>query len=748
MSEKNISNAAPETAYYFSIMGMHCASCARTIEKALHQVPGVQSAEVNFAQRTAHVTGSAKLNDLFVAVKTAGYEAKLINDSVVEEDTVAQEEMQLYKNLLRKTWIAGLVGVVLMILGIFAILPPLTTVTGQIIWLMLGIITIIIMIYSGGHFFVGAWQAFKNHNANMDTLIALGTGAAWLYSMIVVIVPQLFPAAAAHLYFEAAIIIIALVNLGAALEIRARGKTSLAIKNLMNLQPKNAHIIRNEQEIEVPIAEVVMGDIIRVRPGEKIPVDGIIIEGHSLVDEAMVTGESMPVAKKVGDNVVGATINKSGSFLFKAERVGKATVLAQIIALVKKAQGSKPPIARLADIVSGFFVPTVMLIAIVTALIWFNVGETPALVLVTAVTVLIIACPCALGLAAPIAVIVGIGKAAENNILIRNGAALQQASQLTTIVLDKTGTITEGHPRVTAIKPLSNWDTTRLLQYAASVEINSEHPLAEAIMMSAKEQNISLLEVHDFMALSGYGVQATIKKQNVLLGNVKLMQQQQIDIIELENHADEFAAQGQTPIYLAVENKLVGIIAVADPIKADAIAAIKRLKNLDLTVVMITGDHRATAAAVAKQVGIDVVLAEVLPAEKSEKIMELQADNQIVGMVGDGINDAPALTQADVGFAIGTGTDIAIESADVALMRGSLHGVADAITISQRTMNNIKQNLFGAFIYNVLGIPIAAGILFPLWGILLNPMIAGAAMAFSSVTVVSNANRLRFLKIK
>jgi Cu+-exporting ATPase len=606
------------------------------------------------------------------------------------------------------------------------------------------------MIYSGRHFYVGAWKAFLSHNANMDTLIALGTGAAWLYSMIVTIIPHKFPPQAAHVYFEAAAIIIALIDLGQALEIKARGKTSLAIKRLLGLEAKTARVVRGTQEIDIPISDVIVGDIVRVRPGEKIPVDGVVTEGHSSVDESMLTGEPLPVAKNAGDKVVGATINKLGTFLFKADHVGKQTVLAQIVNLVKKAQGSKPPIARLADLVSSVFVPTVMILAIITGLIWFNFGPLPKItyILITTMTVLIIACPCALGLAAPISVMVSVGKAAEYGILIRNGAALQKSSQLTVIVLDKTGTITQGKPSVTAIETTKNLDPTILLQWAASIESGSEHPLAEAIVAAAKERKLDLLESKDFAAEAGKGVSGLIENKKVLFGNLKLMSENNISLENFLEKAKELANLGQTPMFLAVDNQIAGIIAVADPIKEDSKEAIARLHQLGLQIFMITGDNETTARAVAKQVGVDEVLAEVLPQDKSQKVAELQSEGEIVGMVGDGINDAPALAQADVGFAIGTGTDVAIESADVTLMRGSLHGVTDAIIISKKTLRNIKQNLFGAFIYNVIGIPIAAGILYPFTRMLLNPIIAGAAMAFSSVTVVSNANRLRSMKIR
>lgn len=727
---------------------MHCASCVRKIEIALKNVEGVTEVQVNLPQRLAMVNSSeTDVKPLIDAVKKAGYGATLLTGSEEEFSTEEAIEQKFYKTLLKKFWLALIVGVILFVLETFHFIPAITTLTGQIIWIVLGVVSLIVMLYCGKHIYLGAWKSFLAHHANMDTLIALGTGTAWIYSMVVAIFPKWLPAAAAHFYFEIAIVLIAFVDLGQALEIRARGKTSAAIRKLLDLRPKTARVIRNDQEIDIPITDVVVGDHIRVRPGEKIPVDGIIISGHSNIDESMLTGEPIPVAKQVDDKVIGATINKLGTFIFKAEKIGKDTVLAQIIELVKKAQSSKPPIAKLADLVSSIFVPSVLIIAIITALIWYNVGAAPTLVMVTAMTVLIIACPCALGLAAPISVIVGIGKAAEHGILIRNGEALQRASQLTTIVLDKTGTITKGKPSVTALHPFNDWDQQQLLQYAASIEAGSEHSLGEAIVAAAKEKKLELFPVQQFEAIAGKGVKARINELAIIFGNLKLMQEHRIPIAPHQAHdAEKLASLGQTPMFFAANGILQGIVAVADPIKPDSVAAIARLQKLGLKIVMITGDNATTANAVASQVGIKEVMAEVLPKDKSLRITELQTEGEIVGMVGDGINDAPALAQADVGLAIGTGTDVAIESADIALMGGSLNGVADAIAISQKTMRNIKQNLFGAFIYNIIGIPVAAGVLYPFFAMLLNPLIAGAAMAFSSVTVVSNANRLRYYR--
>ena len=612
----------------------------------------------------------------------------------------------------------------------------------------MGLATLAVMAVAGKQFYNGAWQAFKNHAANMDTLIALGTGTAWLYSMVVVITPNLLPEVARHVYFEASAMIIGLISLGLALEVKARGRTSEAIKRLIGLQPKTARVIRDGQERDIDISDVVKNDQVRVRPGEKISVDGEVLEGSSSVDESMLTGEPMPVTKQIGDTVVAGSINKTGTLLFKATHIGSETTLANIINMVKRAQNSKPSIGRLADVISGIFVPTVMIIAILAGLAWLNFGPEPAIAyaVVAVTTVLIIACPCALGLATPMSVMVGIGKAAESGILIRNGEALQVTSKITTMILDKTGTITQGSPTVTDVITFNNSDENTVMQHVASLESSSEHPLAEAIISYAKALNLTLSKVTDFDALTGKGVIGTLDGQTLLFGNKALMDKYHVAIDDAYEQAQTLASEAKTPMYFAVNQQLQAIIAVADPIKADSAAAIKRLQNKGIHLVMLTGDNQATAQAVAKKVGIKDFIAEVLPDDKVNEVIKRQAKGEIVGMTGDGINDAPALAQADVGFAIGTGTDIAIESGDITLMRGSLHGLADAIAVSSATILNIKQNLFGAFIYNVAGIPIAAGLLYPFFGLLLNPVVAGAAMALSSLTVVSNANRLRFFK--
>jgi Cu+-exporting ATPase len=601
----------------------------------------------------------------------------------------------------------------------------------------------------GRHFYLGAWKSIGSHTANMDTLIALGTGAAWVYSMVVVFFPQLLPEMARHVYFEATAMIIGLINLGLALEVKARGRTSEAIKRLIGLNAKTARVVRDDQEIDIAIEDVQRDDIVRIRPGDKVPVDGIVIEGRTNIDESMLTGEPIPVEKQIGDTVATGTLNKTGSILFKATRVGKDTALAQIIEMVKHAQNSKPPIGRLADIISAYFVPAIMIISIISALLWLNFGPAPtiAFAVVSATTVLIIACPCALGLATPMSVMVGVGKAAEAGVLIGNGEALQTASKITAMVLDKTGTITLGEPKVTDVVIANAKNKAQALQYAASLEAGSEHPLAMAIVESAKEEGIHPGEVVGFNAIAGHGVEGLVDDLHIYFGNERLMRDKNIEIDAYLQQAQAFAEEAKTPMFLAVDGELAALIVVADPIKEDSIAAIKRLTASGLRVVMLTGDNRATAAAVAKKVGITEFYAEVLPQDKTDKIMALQMEGEIVGMTGDGINDAPALAMANVGFAIGTGTDVAIESADITLMRGSLHGLADAIAVSKATLKNVKQNLFGAFIYNAAGVPIAAGILYPFFGLLLSPVIAGAAMAFSSLTVVLNANRLRFFDV-
>ncbi len=737
----------PETAYRLSVTGMSCAGCVSTVEDAFKDVPGIETATVNFAEHTASYTGDAPVEEVIAAIKAAGYGAAVMR-GVADEEEKEAAELSYYHSLLKKFVVAGLVGFPLFIAGMFDWLPPVTSGNGQIFWLLAGLVTLGVFIYSGGHFYAGAVNSLRHHSANMDTLIALGTGSAWLFSMAVVLFPDIVPSLAQHAYFEAALVIISLVNLGNALEMRARGKTSEAIKRLIGMQPRTARVVRDGKEIDVPIADVGLDETVRVRPGEKIPVDGEIIEGSSTIDESMLTGEPIPVSRKTGDTVIGGTLNKSGSFLFKASHIGSETVLARIIELVRDAQNTKPAIGRLVDRIAGVFVPVVLIIAITTFLIWFNFGPDPTLAyaLVTMMTILIIACPCALGLATPISIMAGIGKAAENGILIRNGEALQLAGKLTVVVLDKTGTITEGRPEVSRIFVLAANDEQEVLSLAAGMEKQSEHPLAEAVLEAAEKQNLTVLAVEKFIAVSGQGVMAEFENEKVLLGNERFMHEHGVNIQGLDKVLEETDNPVATPVLLAKAGVLAGVLLIEDQIKPDSAATIQALHRLKIRTVMLSGDRRASAEAIAAIVGIDEVVAEVLPDEKEQVIRKLQSEGEKVGMVGDGLNDAPSLARADVGFAVGSGTDVAIESADITLMGGSIRGVPLAVELSRATVRNIWQNLFGAFIYNTVGIPVAAGILYPFSGLLLNPILAGAAMAMSSVTVVSNANRLRFWK--
>ncbi|HRX61862.1 MAG TPA: heavy metal translocating P-type ATPase [Candidatus Competibacter sp.] len=744
-----MSVTSPTKPLRFAITGMSCAGCVAAVETALRDVPGVVGASVNFAERTAQVTGTPPATTLIAAVRDAGYDATELQDAAAETERDRAERAR-YQRLVRNTVVAGALAAPLMLAEMMGWLPALATSAGQAFWIATGLLTLGILFYAGGHFFIGAWRQFRHHNANMDTLIALGTGSAWFYSMLVTLFPTDVPSLARHAYFEAAITIIALINLGSALESRARGKASAAIQRLLGLRPKTARLVDDGGERDVPIETLDLGALIRVRPGEKIPVDGLLIGGQSTVDESMLTGEPLPVVKREGDPVTGGTVNQSGTFVFQATRVGEDTVLAQIIASVRQAQNSKPPLGRLADRVAAVFVPSVLIVAVLTALAWFNFGPEPraGFVLVTTLTVLIIACPCALGLATPISIMVGVGKAAEHGILIRDGEALQRAGQLTTVVLDKTGTVTIGRPTVSTVKALPGFDETTVLRLAAGLETGSEHPLAQAILNAARERGLAVPALERFEAIPGHGASGSVESRSLLVGNRPLLETAGIDTAPLATESERLAANGQTPVLVAIDDRAAGIIAVADPLKPDATAAIRRLRDSGLRVALLTGDHTATARAIAAEAGIDTVFAEVTPTVKGKVIADFQARGEVVGMVGDGINDAPALAQAEVGFAMGTGTDVAIESAGITLVGGSLHGVADAIAISRATVVNIRQNLFGAFLYNTLGIPLAAGALYPATGRLLDPMLAGAAMALSSFTVVSNANRLRRFRPK
>jgi Cu+-exporting ATPase len=728
------------------ILGMTCASCVQKIEKALLEADGVTKAVVNLATENAKVEylpSETSLSELKKAIESTGYKVLEIEEGEAEDYEKVIREKEYKK--LKKKFIFGLVISIIVLIGSLEWLPGVPEFLRN--YYLLWILATPVQFWAGWQFYRGAWGAFVHRNADMNTLIAVGTSAAYLYSISAILFPSFFISGGIEpkVYFDTSVVIITLILLGKVLEARAKGQTSEAIKKLIGLQPKTARVIREEKEIDLPVEEVLVGDIIIVRPGEKIPVDGIVREGKSYVDESMITGESIPVEKKAKDEVIGATINKSGSFKFEATKVGKDTALAQIIKLVQEAQGSKAPIQRLADVIAGYFVPVVISIALLTFVIWFVFGPEPALTLalLNFVAVMIIACPCALGLATPTAIMVGTGKGAEKGVLIKGGESLETAHKINTIVFDKTGTLTKGEPEVTDIIPSDKYSLKEILFYAGCAEKNSEHPLGEAIVRKTKKERIELKEPEEFDSITGFGIEAKIDGKKIVLGKGKLLEQRKIELGDLISRAEELAQDGKTPIYLSIDGKPSAIIAVADTLKENSQEAVEELHKLGLKVVMLTGDNRKTAEAIARKLGIDRVIPEVLPEDKVAEIKKLQEEGKIVAMVGDGINDAPALAQADVGIAIGTGTDIAMEASDITLIKGDLSGVVSAIKLSKRTIKIIKQNLFWAFIYNVIGIPIAAGLLYPFFKILLNPMFASAAMAFSSVSVVSNSLRLR-----
>lgn len=754
---KSIGFQVGGTKAKIGIENLRCASCVGFIEDELKATQGVLNATVNIATQEAivdYLPQQTTLSQLNAAIETWGYKPRpALSDAPVDKQEEAHARE--YSRLMKMFWFSAIISVPVLLFAYPQYVPGIRDMSMETIrwaWILSAVVTLPVLFYSGYDFFTGAWAAFKHRSANMNTLIALGTGAAWLYSTFAVAFPAIFPEGTSEPFYDVVAVVIALVVLGQALELRAKGQSSSAIKKLLGLQAKTARVIRDGKEMDLPVEEVLVGDVIQVRPGEKVPVDGVIVEGGSAVDESMLTGESLPVSKKQGDEVIGATLNKTGAFKFRTTKVGKDTALAQIVKMVQDAQNSKAPIARLADTVSGYFVPVVMILAVWTFVTWFVVGPQPQLVyaLVTSVTVLIIACPCALGLATPMSLMVGIGKGAENGILIRSGESLQTARSIQTVVLDKTGTITKGKPELTdtVMSDQSSVDSDQLLRLAASVEKVSEHPLAQAIVDGAQARKLELAEVKGFDAIPGHGVSAKVEEHSILIGNLKLMNREKIALGSLEEQSKSLADDGKTPMFIALDGKAAGIIAVADTVKEDSAEAIKALQAMGIEVVMITGDNKRTAEAIARRVGVTRVLADVLPEDKAQNVHLLQAEGKKVAMVGDGINDAPALAQADVGLAIGTGTDVAIEASDITLIKGSLKGVVTAIEVSRATMKNIYQNLFGAFIYNTLGVPVAMGLLFPFFGILLSPLIAGAAMAFSSVTVVGNANRLRGFKPK
>lgn len=737
--------------YNFKIEGMTCSACANRVERVTRKLDGVENATVNFATEKLTIKvneDEISYGDIKAAVDKAGY--KLIKEEVKDKENQGEEKSEASKLLTR--FISSLIFTVPLLIitmghmvgmHLPSIIDPMTN---PLNFALIQLILTLPVMIAGYKFYKVGLKNLVKLSPNMDSLISIGTLAAFIYGIFAIYkIMQGDHEYAMHLYFESAAVILTLITLGKYLEAVSKGKTSQAIKALMGLAPKTATIIRDNKEIVVPVEEVIVGDIVLVKPGEKLPVDGEVIEGNTSIDESMLTGESIPVEKSMGSSVIGASINKTGFIKYKATRVGRDTALAQIVKLVEDAQGSKAPIAKLADVISAYFVPVVIGLAIIASVGWLIAGETPIFSLTIFIAVLVIACPCALGLATPTAIMVGTGKGAENGVLIKGGEPLETTYKLKTIVFDKTGTITEGKPKVTDI--ITNGESEEeILILAASAEKGSEHPLGEAIVKDAEEKGLSLKVIDKFNAIPGHGIEVEIDKKSILLGNKKLMMEKNINISSLDETSDRLASEGKTPMYIAIDGNAAGIIAVADTVKASSKNAIESLHKMGIKVAMITGDNKRTADAIAKQVGIDIVLSEVLPEDKANEVKKLQVDGNRVGMVGDGINDAPALAQADIGIAIGSGTDVAIESADIVLMRSDLMDVISAIKLSKSTIKNIKENLFWAFGYNVLGIPVAMGVLHIFGGPLLNPMIAAGAMSLSSVSVLLNALRLRRFK--
>ncbi len=731
---------------------MHCASCVLRIEKSLLEIPGVLSAAVNLASgkaRVEYLSGKTNAAELRTAVERAGYKAL----EIPETGEVGDEDAPSSGKEVRSLKTRFIAAILLAFVIFFGSMPhwfpwvPRFLNSVFVLWALATPVQFVL----GWPFLRGAWLALRHRRADMNTLIAVGTLAAYFYSSAAAFFPSFFTRAgiAPALYFDTSAFIIALILLGRLLEARARGRTSEAIRRLVGLQPRTARVVRDGVESDIPVDEVRPGDLIVVRPGERIPVDGIVEDGRSAVDESMISGESLPVRKSAGDEVIGATMNTTGSFRFRATKVGQDTVLAQIIRLVEEAQSSKAPIQRLADTIAGYFVPAVVLIAVVTLAVWWIFGPEPKISngLLSFVAVLIIACPCALGLATPTAVMVGTGRGAERGILIKGGESLETVHRIDTILLDKTGTLTRGRPELTDLVTSVDFSESELLSLAAAAEKRSEHPLGQAVVRAAGLRNLDIPEVAEFRVIEGRGLEALIEAKSVLLGNAALMSDRGVDFGIFDRRSEEFLDEGKTVIFVAVDGKPAGLLAVADPLKDESVEAVKALKKLGLEAVIVTGDHRKTAVAIGRKLGIDRVMAEVLPAGKVEEIRQLQQAGRKVAMVGDGINDAPALAQADVGIAIGTGTDVALEASDITLMSDDLRAVAWAIDLSKKTIRVIRQNLFWAFFYNVVGIPVAAGVLFPFFGLRLDPVIAAAAMALSSVSVVSNSLRLRRMRI-
>jgi Cu+-exporting ATPase len=742
-----------------AVSGMSCAGCVDRVESSLAHAPGVRKAGVNLATDRATVEydpAETDVDALIKAVEDAGYGARDAGDLWSEALRVAEGEesrlkRQEYETLRRKFRIAAILSFPVLVIAMAHGRIPALDFPG-VTWLEL-LLTTPVVVYCGAQFYRGAWAAFKHRAADMNTLIALGTGAAYVYSVVATVWPAGFagPMGMAPVYFEAAGVIIALVLLGKMLEARAKGRTSAAIQQLMKLQAKTARIIRDGSEVEVEIQSVEVGDVVQVRPGEKIPVDGVVMEGRSAVDESMLTGESLPVEKNPEDEVFGGTMNSTGAFRFRVTRIGSDTTLQQIVRMVQDAQGSKAPIARMADVISGIFTPVVLCIAIATFAAWFVLAPADVrftMALVNFVSVLIIACPCALGLATPTAIMVGTGRGAEEGVLIKGGESLEMAHRVDTVVLDKTGTITTGRPELTDVIPLGEIFETELLRLTAAAERQSEHAIADAIVRGAQARNIDPAAISEFRVVPGEGVHATVDGRAVLIGNLRMMRERNLDVGSAEAPLTSLAAKGKTAILVAVDSRIAGIVAVADSVKPESSRAIAALRRMGLDLIMMTGDNRPTAEAIAGQVGIEKVIAEVLPEGKVEEIARLQRDGKIVAMVGDGINDAPALARADVGIAIDTGTDVAIEASDITLLRGDLRGVATAIALSKATIRTVKQNLFWAFVYNVIGIPLAAGVFYPITGWLLSPVIASAAMSLSSVSVLTNSLRLRGFRLR
>lgn len=731
----------PAESFHLLIDGMSCASCVSRVQHALQEVDGVNQARVNLAERSALVLGSAQPQSLIDAVTRAGYGAEIIEDDVKRREKQQQSAQAAVQRFRWQAALALALGIPLMLWGMVGDNMMLSA-TNRSGWLMVGVVTLLVMAIAGGHFYRSAWKSLRNRTATMDTLVALGTAAAWLYSMAVNLWPDLFPMAARHLYYEASAMIIGLINLGHMLEQRARQRSSQALEKLLDLTPPTARVVTDRGEQTLPLSAVTLGMTLRVNTGDRVPVDGTIIQGEAWLDEAMLTGEAVPQQKSAGDTLHAGTVMQDGSVLLRADAIGKNTTLSRIIQLVRQAQSSKPAIGQLADKISAIFVPTVVVIALLSAAVWYLFGPAPQIVytLVIATTVLIIACPCALGLATPMSIIAGVGRAAEFGVLVRDADALQRASTLSTLVFDKTGTLTEGKPRVVAIQLFNGADEPSVLRQAAALEQGSGHPLAQAIV--ARAGLSSLPDIAQFRTIPGQGVSGILDGIPLLLGNPALMAQQQIATDSVQQQMDKLAETGATPVLLAADGHLVALFAIRDPLRQESVGALQRLHQRGYQLVMLTGDNPITASAIAREAGIDRVIAGVLPAGKAAAIAHLQQQGQQVAMIGDGINDAPALAQADVGIAMGGGSDVAIETAAITLMRQDLNAVVDALSIAKATLRNMKQNLLGAFIYNAAGIPIAAGVLYPLTGTLLSPVVAGAAMALSSITVVSNANRL------